>query len=224
MHPLFQGPAGDALAMGFGIAAAVLLVGGSIFLRWQRSRQRFVLMRLAMERGTTAVPGGPPFWVLSLRAGLLTLTLGVGLLAAGTALYVLTSKVQPPAVSTQLTEAPPQAAQVPPGPPDMEPGPPPPGDDRDFGGPPPPRNGRDFGGQPPRDGRDFGGQPPRRGFAGGAPPPRPRPNPAMDQWYRAQDERTLGLLSMAVGAVLIPLGLVRTVFARVEQRYSGEST
>lgn len=216
MHPFLPGPAGDAAAMGFGIAAAVLIVGGSIFLRWQRNRQRFTLMRLAMERGTTAVPGGPPFWVLSLRQGLLTLTLGIGLLAAGAALYVLTSGARPPAMASG-------AGSMSQQPPDLGPGRPRPGDGRGFGGPPP-GDDRDFGGPPPGAGRDFGGPPPRRGPGDGAPPPRPRPNPEMDQWYRTQDERTLGLLAIAVGAVLVPLGLVRTAFARVERRYSGEST
>lgn len=87
---------GEVAAGSFGIAAAVLIVGGIVFLRWQRDRAQFELMRLALQQGITVFPSGLPFWVLSLRQGILILVLGAGLLGAGAAGWGLARGVEPP--------------------------------------------------------------------------------------------------------------------------------
>src|SRR5689334_19582298 len=62
----------------FGVAAAFLLVGGWVLIRFQRDRQQFKLMQVALERGITTLPGLVPGWVMSLRQGVLALVLGIG--------------------------------------------------------------------------------------------------------------------------------------------------
>jgi hypothetical protein len=73
----------DEFAGAFGVAAAVLLIGTSFALRWQRNRHRFDLARIALETNATHVPQGPPFWIMSLRESLTILVLGIGLLGVG---------------------------------------------------------------------------------------------------------------------------------------------
>ncbi len=73
----------DSLAVGFGVATAILLVGGSLLLRWQRARLRFALAKIALEKGTPLFPGAPPLWLMSLRQGIMLVALGVGLMAVG---------------------------------------------------------------------------------------------------------------------------------------------
>ncbi len=46
----------DAFAGGFGAAAAIVLIGGGVLLRWQRNRLQFALMQTAIERGVTPMP------------------------------------------------------------------------------------------------------------------------------------------------------------------------
>lgn len=81
---------------GFGVAAAALLVGGMIVLRFQRNRQEFVLLKTALERGITQLPQGQPFWLISFRQGLMTFTLGAGLLGIGSAAWVMARGVPVP--------------------------------------------------------------------------------------------------------------------------------
>lgn len=45
----------------------------------------------------------------------------------------------------------------------------------------------------------------------------PAPNPQADRWHRAQSEVILGLASIGIGIILSFVGVVRIVFARVEQ-------
>lgn len=83
----------------FGVVSAILVVGGYVLLQWQRNSYRFQLSKAALERGLTDAPGGPPYWLTSLRQGIMMLALGIGLLAAGGAGYGLASNVTPPPVS-----------------------------------------------------------------------------------------------------------------------------
>jgi hypothetical protein len=91
----------DVFVGSFAIAAAILLVGGWVLLQWQRNRQQFSLMQQAIERGVRILPQGPPFWLLSLRQGLMILTLGIGLLIVGGIAWALGSGVRMPEDSTQ---------------------------------------------------------------------------------------------------------------------------
>jgi hypothetical protein len=199
----------EALAAGFGAVAALVLLGGSILLRWQRSRQQFLLMQSAIERGTNLVPGGPPFWLLSLRQGVLVLTLGCGLVVVGAMARRLAANVPLPSAASYTPAARPA-----------------PGDSFDGPGGPmsgPPEGGPAFG----RPGRRFGpgGGPPGAGFQGpGAdrPPPGDQmpPDPSMQRWHRAQVQESVGLLAMGCGVILALLGIVRMIIAGVERRYS----
>jgi hypothetical protein len=88
----------------FGVTAAILSVGGYVFLQWQRNRHRFRLMQTALERGTTELCEGPPFWLVSLRQGVAVLVLGMGLMAAGAAAFTLAQGVEmPEALTVQST-------------------------------------------------------------------------------------------------------------------------
>jgi len=88
----------------FGVTGAILIVGGYVLLQWQRNRYRFQLAKEALERGISESPSGPPYWVLSLRQGLMILVLGLGLLLAGGALYGLAVGIPPPeSFQTQST-------------------------------------------------------------------------------------------------------------------------
>jgi hypothetical protein len=163
---------GHAFWTGFGVVFAFLAVGGYVLLRWQSDRHRFQLVKLALERGIGLPSAGPPFWVDSLRAGVLTLALGVGLLLAGGAATAMAVRVPRP----------------------------------------------DEPGRPPTAAADE--HPPA--FEKGKGPPRrpPPPNPAREEWQRAQTQRSLGLASLAAGLVLSLLGAVRIGFAQYERKYS----
>ena len=95
------GPAGDTALAVAAVAAVLLLFGGPIFLRAQRQRQQYELARLAVEKGTAQLPLDTPAWLQSMRAGVLTLTLGVALLLAGGVALGLSSGATEPAAATQ---------------------------------------------------------------------------------------------------------------------------
>src|SRR5437870_1919772 len=76
---------------GFGITAAALLVGGGLLLRYRRDRHHFLLMKAAIDKGITTFPGAVPGWIISLRVGVLTTALGVGLMIAGIVMQIHTS-------------------------------------------------------------------------------------------------------------------------------------
>lgn len=185
--------AAPAFFGGLGVAAAILLVGGWVLLQWQRQRHRFELMRLALERGSP-LTAGIPLWLVSLRQGVVILTLGVGLLIAGAVARGMVRGVQPPPVSSVRNEMRPDA------PPPQPPPPPSEQQDGENPGPPPRPDG------PAREGR--------------RPPPPPPANPAMEQWHQAQAQRGVGLIAMGCGFVLILLGIVRVGLAPVERRHS----
>ena len=187
-------------AAALGISVAVLLVGTSFLLRWQRNRQRFDLMRLALENGATQFPEGPPYWLLSLREAVSTLALGIGLLAAGAVSYGIGVHTPEPtaeewkaattdAMRSNALEGRRPGPMRPQGRPEDD-GPP---EDRGPGRPMPPN-----------------------------PAQPPIPNPVFEKHHRAQSMQTIGLLAMACGGVLVILGLARTGFARVERNHAGK--
>jgi hypothetical protein len=186
----------DSLAVGFGVAAAILLVGGSLVLRWQRARLRFALAKIALEKGTPLFPGAPPLWLMSLRQGIMLIALSVGLMAVGAVAVADANKVPDPPDSimnkVQPIPEPPRGADRP-----------------RFDGPP--EEGAP-GFPPPRQGRGPG--------AGGGPRGVPAPIPALERWHRAQEQRTLGMAGTGVGVILLLLGIVRTMFAGIERKYS----
>ena len=51
-------------------------------------------------------------------------------------------------------------------------------------------------------------------------PKPPMPNPVLERWHRAENQKTAGLVTMGCGFVLMLLGIVRIGFARVERKYS----
>jgi len=126
-HPAPLATPVDVFAGALGATAALLMVGGTIFLRGQRNRQQFALMQAALEKGITSFPGQPPFWLLSLRQGVTTITLGIALIVVGAGAWSVGHSVEQP---TALL------ASEPPPPPEPQGGP--------QGGPegrrPPPRN------------------------------------------------------------------------------------
>jgi hypothetical protein len=67
---------------------------------------------------------------------------------------------------------------------------------------------------------------PPRGPEGKSIPPRverprpPPPNPALERWHRAENQRNVGLAAMGCGFVLALLGIVRIGFARLERKYT----
>ncbi len=116
---------------GFGVVFALLAVGGYVLLRWQSDRHRFELVKTALERGIPLPSGGPPYWLDSLRAGVLTLTLGLGLLLAGGLAIGLAPDIAMPEAKTlgalfEPPDEPPPPAAKGKGPPPRRPPPPPP--------------------------------------------------------------------------------------------------
>lgn len=104
------GPAGEvALGVG-GAAAAILLLGGPIVLRAQRQRQQFLLAKAAIERGAV-LPLESPAWLQSMRAAILTLTLGLALLVTGVSACWLGSGATMPSATTRPGEI--AALQIP---------------------------------------------------------------------------------------------------------------
>lgn len=228
MEPLVQIPETGIDHLGIGLAvAAVLLVGGAIAARWHKDQLRFALMKAALEKGVTQFPGTPPYWLVSLRQGVMLLATGVALTGVGLGAWFLGRGVEMPATA----QVQPSATE-----PDHTP-------DRPHhdDGPPPPRP-EDFGPGPDRGGPDGphpGGPPPPRhehgshDVGGHSDHDRPRPrndhphppsfSPAMERWHHAQIQQTTGLASAAIGIVLAFLGLVRIAFAKVEQRCMANS-
>ena len=93
----FGGPAGDVALGVAGVAAVIFIFGGSVMLRAQRQRHQFQLAKAAIERGAVQIPLESPVWLQSMRAAVLTLTLGAALLITGAASCWLGSGVNPPA-------------------------------------------------------------------------------------------------------------------------------
>jgi hypothetical protein len=204
------------LAMSVGmIAVALVLAMGWICILWRRDAQRFRLMQLALEKGVTRFPNTPPFWLLSLRQGVTVLALGVALCGVGGGALLVVKNVPEPTPEQQMQALPGIRQEQmrengpggPGGPGGFGPGGP--GDVRDQPFPPPDDQG------PPGPGAS---RPPLRQ------PMPPMAVPAVENWHRAQAMRTVGLLSLACGIVLIVLGIVRIAFSGVERLASDEQT
>lgn len=190
----------DIAAGAFGITAAIVLSGGMILLRYQRDRYQFQLLHAALDKGITALPGAVPPWLLSLRQGVLTLVLGLGLIGSGAALHIAAGTINDLPAAASQPSGPPERFRPPPprdGPPDARP------DGRP--GPNGPPNGPPLG--PP----NGGPQDPDR------PPP---PSPQMQRWHRIETQRLTGLIAICSGIILGLLGLVRIGFSRTERKYT----
>jgi len=186
---------------------AVLITVAAIIafalITWQRDQSRFTLARMALERGLGGVPGMVPPWVISLRNGLSTLTLGIALIVVGLVALGIARKVHPPAEAAVIAVAPATAPATEPVALPMPPEPPAPAQ------PPAPQEHAPDA-RPPH-----APHPPRPPG-----PPLAPPSPAMEQWRTAQERETMGLVSLAVGFILTLLGLVRVLVSRVEKRYT----
>ena len=90
----------NEFALGFGAAAALLTIGGMVVLRFQRNRYEYALMRMALESGTNAFPFAQPPWLVSRRQGLMTFTLGIGLLGVGITAWRLSDCLESPTLPT----------------------------------------------------------------------------------------------------------------------------
>jgi hypothetical protein len=101
----------DFFAGALGAIAALLLIGGAILLRWQRNRHQFALMQAALEKGITSFPGQPPFWLLSLRQGISTMTLGIALIVVGAGAWGMGHGVELPAAAIAKEPPPPPPPQ-----------------------------------------------------------------------------------------------------------------
>jgi hypothetical protein len=98
----------------FGIAAALIIAGGWVFLQYRRDQMHYKVITLALDRGLQTLPGSVPSWVRSLRQGVLILLLGVGVLAAGILFHVEAGYVDEMPVNPRV-EVPPTAPATPPG-------------------------------------------------------------------------------------------------------------
>jgi hypothetical protein len=177
----------------FGVAGAVVLVGGWILLRFYRDRQQFHLMQTALEKGITALPGGVPGWVISLRQGVLAFVLGAGVAVSGVVLAVSAAHIEeiPASVTAHFEQV--VAA-----------------------------HGMDIHGQndgPPQSPHGEGGPEDRGGPGRGD---HPLPDPTLERWHRVQTQQLIGLLAMCAGGIVALLGVVRMSFARIERRYALE--
>lgn len=93
---------GDALAGGFGAVAAIVLIGGAVMLRWQRTRLQYSLLQTAIEKGGPPLPAGAPLWLMSLQQGVMILVLGLGLAVCGVVAYQAGDRVAMPANTSPL--------------------------------------------------------------------------------------------------------------------------
>jgi hypothetical protein len=174
--------------------AALGIIAGA-FISWQRDRERFILARMAIEKGLGAVPGMPAPWIRSLRSALSILIVGIGLMIVGGAAWGLARGGQSPEAALVAADAElaSQGSTTRPTPmPMMQPPPPPPH-------------------------RGPGESEP--------PPPPPVFSPAFERWHQARErekQQTVGLECAAAGFVLTLLGLVRLGVAKAESQYTQE--
>jgi hypothetical protein len=118
---------------------ALLLIGGAVLLRWQRTRLQFSLMQSALERGTSPLLGGIPLWLLSFRQGTMILVLGAGLFLIGGGMRQASENVPMPTVA-EMAQMPPRPERPEMADRDRRPGPPMRGGDEHRPGLPPPRH------------------------------------------------------------------------------------
>ena len=164
------------------ILIVIMIVGGTVLLRWQRNRYRFELMKAAMAQGMTRFPSDVPYWLASLREALMVLTVGVGLMLVGGAairLHVAPGPNGPNRVNTTRPAEEMRPVEQRPRPEEFR-----------------------------RDERMRPGD------------ERPPFDPEGPRIQRQEAIQSLGMVAMACGAILTLLGIVRTIFAGVEKRYT----
>jgi hypothetical protein len=109
----------------FGVAAALLLIGGSVMLRAQQNRHRFELAKKSLETGH-ALPPAEPLWKGLHRQAQSILAVGLGLLIVGFVAWVSGTRVERPPqimVDAPLATTQPAAVRNPFGPPPPPPRP-----------------------------------------------------------------------------------------------------
>jgi len=193
----------EAFAAGAGATAALLLVGGTIALRWQRNAQHYELAKAALDQGLAPPVEPLPAWLLSSRAGAMRVAVGLGLLVAGGVAWLDGAHVPPPRPGPGMSAAMEMMHDHPHGqPPGPDHAPPPPAPEADH--PPGPDA------PPPGETRPL---PPER-----LPPP--PPDPEAVRWLHAQAQMHIGLLAVAAGLIVALTGWVRVLFARLERRHA----
>jgi hypothetical protein len=113
-HPAPVATPVDVFAGALGATTALLLIGGTLYLRGQRNRQQFILMQAALEKGITSFPGQPPFWLLSLRQGVTTIILGIALMIVGAGAWAVGHSVEQPTAAINKEPPPPPQFDGPP--------------------------------------------------------------------------------------------------------------
>jgi hypothetical protein len=83
MHGPILASVDEVFAGALGATVGILLIGGGIFLVSQRARLQYALMRAAIDKGITNLPGIRPMWLVSLRNGVNTLVVGFCLFVLG---------------------------------------------------------------------------------------------------------------------------------------------
>lgn len=88
----------------FGVAAAILLIGGSVMLRAQQNRHRFELAKKSLETGHP-LPPAEPLWKGLHRQAQSILAVGLGLLIVGSVAWISGTGVERPAQMEFATPA-----------------------------------------------------------------------------------------------------------------------
>ena len=213
--PPFPPPSHSPVAITLIIVVAALIALGML-LRWQHDRQRLAVLKLAIEKGVTHLPAALPMWLSSLRQGIMLATLGVALLIVGGVAVAMAHGHGPQLMQPWGAMGPgPQMMRVGHGNGQRAASIPPPGARLGFG---PPANGKNpppLGGAngPGNAGREFG---PPGGF-----PPRSVMGPRYQRFPPPgmQQQKMLGLGSLAIGFILTLLGATRIAFANIERKY-----
>jgi hypothetical protein len=103
MHGPVLATVGEVFAGALGATVGLLLIGGGIFLVSQRARLQYALMRAAIDKGITHLPGIRPIWLVSLRNGVNTLVVGFALFVLGGIVHGHAKQVpMPPAMAMSL--------------------------------------------------------------------------------------------------------------------------
>jgi|GEM_PF-5778058 len=207
--PPFPPPAHSPVVITLIIVVAALIALGML-LRWQHDRQRLAVLKLAIEKGVTHLPAALPMWLSSLRQGIMLATLGVALLIVGGVAVVMAhghgSQLMRPGPGMMRVGHPngQRAASMPwPG---ATSGFRPPADGKNM----PPPGGANG---PGNAGQVFG---PPGGF-----PPRSVMGPRYQRFMPPgmQQQKMLGLGTLAIGFILTLLGATRIAFANIERKY-----
>lgn len=224
------------------IVCVVVVVLPALWVKWQNDRQRFSLLKMAIEKGMNSLPLGLPIWLLSLRQGVLVLVAGLApLIVGGLTLRMAgtipaapghqmagpatghaapadaptsrTGNLQVPTTRPESVLSNPSAQRVPP-----------------ATGNPPSIVGSRWNG--PRNGADGWPRDMRLGPRPGNPPWPNRPGMRPDRgrpfgppyyirhMHDVMVRQNAGLALLGVGLVLCLLGVARIAFAFLERRYT----